>query len=176
MKIRDKVVLVDKNDNQIGVMEKMEAHTKGELHRAFSIFIFNSLGELLLQRRALSKYHSPGLWTNTCCSHPLENEEYKDGAIDRLMFEMGIECNIKEVFSFIYKAKFSNGLIEHEYDRVFVGNYDGDVEYNVDEVHEIKWIELAELYSEIEKNSDEYTEWFKILMNKNIETNFLNKR
>jgi len=176
MKIRDKVVIVDENDNQLATMEKMEAHIKGILHRAFSVCIFNSSGQMLLQRRALSKYHSPGLWTNSCCSHPIENETYLDGALDRLKFEMGIECNLREVFSFTYRAEFDNGLIEYEYDRVFLGVYEGEVKYNFDEVYEIKWISLEELYLDIENNSIEYTEWFKILMNKNKKLDFLKLR
>ena len=118
------VVLVDAHDNQIGLMEKQAAHVNPTLHRAFSIFIFNSKGEMLLQQRALTKYHTPGLWTNTCCSHPRDGESLEQATKRRLMEEMGMECDLKEVFSFIYKADVMQGLIEHEFDHVFIGTTD----------------------------------------------------
>jgi isopentenyl-diphosphate delta-isomerase len=173
MIVRDKVVLVNDKDEILGEMEKMRAHYEAKLHRAFSIIIFNDKGQMLLQRRALSKYHSPGLWTNACCSHPQLNEDYRVGAEERLIAEMGFTVPLKEVHHFIYEAPFENGLTEHEFDRVFVGNYNGDIPFNTDEVEEIKWISLSDLYSDIEKYPSLYTEWFKILMAENIKNPFL---
>lgn len=170
---RNKVVLVNRNDEVKGTMEKMKAHYDGVLHRAFSILIFNEAGEILLQRRALSKYHSPGLWTNACCSHPQLDERYKEGAEERLMAEMGFTVSLKEVHHFIYKASFENGLTEHEFDRVFIGDYNGDVPFNLEEVDAIKWLTVESLYEDMEKNPNEYTEWFKILMTENKENPFL---
>lgn len=158
------VILVDKNDNSIGIMEKMEAHVKAELHRAFSVFIFNSKGELLLQRRAAHKYHSPSLWTNTVCSHPREGET-TDGAAHRRIFEeMGMDCDFKEVFCFLYKANVGQGLIEHEYDHVFIGKSDNVPVPNADEVDEWKYIKIVDLLSDIDANPDDYTVWFKIAL------------
>ncbi|MCK5824919.1 MAG: isopentenyl-diphosphate Delta-isomerase [Ichthyobacteriaceae bacterium] len=162
----EKVVLVNTNDEQIGVMEKMEAHEKALLHRAFSVFVINSKNQLMIQRRALGKYHSPGLWTNTCCSHPRENESYANGAHRRLVEEMGFDCNLNEVFSFIYKAPFDNGLTEHEFDRVFVGTCETQPVINTDEVDSWKWIDMPELVDDIKNNSDNYTVWFKIIFEK----------
>ncbi len=157
-----KVILVDKNDDEIGEMEKMEAHVKGKLHRAFSVFIFNSEGKLLIQKRAKKKYHSGGLWTNTCCSHPVPKEETKKGAIRRLEEEMGIRCNnLKEVYKFIYKKKFSNGLIEYEYDHVFFGKSNKEPVLNAEEVEIWKWIDIKNLKKEIKNNSKKYTYWLK---------------
>lgn len=164
---RNKVVLVNENDTVIGEEEKMKAHYDGVLHRAFSILIFNNRGEMLLQKRALSKYHSPGLWTNACCSHPQLNESYKAGAEERLLAELGFTVDLKEVHDFIYKAEFDNGLTEHEFDRVFIGTYNGNIAFNPDEVDEIKWIGVETLYEEIDNNPEKYTEWFKILMGEN---------
>jgi len=170
---RDNVVLVDSNDEVIGEMEKMKAHYESALHRAFSIIIFNDKGEMLLQRRALSKYHSPGLWTNACCSHPQLNEVYKDGAEERLSAELGFTVTLKEVHHFIYKAPFENGLTEHEFDRVFVGTYNGNIPFNRDEVEEVKWITVADLYDHMRMKPSFYTEWFKILMAENENIRFL---
>jgi len=125
MVAKELVVLVDENDNEIGVEEKINAHRKGLLHRAFSIFVFNSKNELLLQKRAADKYHSGGLWSNTCCSHPRPGENLKDAAHRRLQEEMGFDCSLREVFSFLYKKSFDNGLTEHELDHVFFGKFDG---------------------------------------------------
>src|SRR4030095_7998604 len=124
------VILVDQEDRPSGTAEKMEAHRKGLLHRAFSVFIFNSKGEMLLQQRALSKYHSGGLWTNACCSHPAPGEKTKDGAIRRLNEELGFETPVEKVFDFVYKAEFDNGLTEHEFDHVFAGEYEGQLNVN----------------------------------------------
>lgn len=159
------VVLVNENDEQLGLMEKQQAHVSGLLHRAFSVFIFNSKGETLLQKRAQEKYHSPGLWTNTCCSHPRENETYAEGAKRRLKEEMGFECELEEKFHFIYKAKLENELYEHELDYVFTGNYDGEIRISKEEVDDFKWISMEELTDDINKNPDDYTVWFKIIFN-----------
>jgi isopentenyl-diphosphate delta-isomerase len=155
------VILVDKSDKQIGIKEKLKAHQEGKLHRAFSVFIFNPKKELLLQKRAKGKYHSSGLWTNTCCSHPQSGKDIKDEAETRLKDEMGITCNLTEKFSFIYKVKFDNGLYEHEYDYVFFGRYDGKVKPNKDEVESYKWISLNELKKDIKQNPKKYTYWLK---------------
>ena len=158
----EKVILVDKNDNQVGLMPKLEAHKKGVLHRAFSIFIFNSKYELLLQKRASAKYHSGGLWTNTCCSHPRENEDIIDAANRRLDEEMGIKTSLRKVYDFIYKAELDNQLTEHEFDHVFYGVYDNDPILNKDEADDFKWVDMETLNNDIIKNEDNYTVWFKI--------------
>ena len=157
----ERVILVDENDIAIGDMEKMEAHNKGKLHRAFSVFIFNSKDELLLQRRALDKYHSGGLWTNSCCSHPRVNEDLFKATERRLVEEIGIETKLKEAFSFIYRADLDNNLIEYEYDHVFFGIYDEAPILNYDEVIDYKWISLDDLVEDIKFNSDKYTYWLK---------------
>ena len=158
----EKVILVDKNDNQVGLMPKLEAHEKGVLHRAFSIFIFNSKYELLLQKRASSKYHSGGLWTNTCCSHPREGEDTLDAANRRLDEEMGIKTSLRKVYNFIYKAELDNQLTEHEFDHVFYGVCDNDPILNKDEAEDFKWVDMETLNNDIMKNEDNYTVWFKI--------------
>ena len=158
----EKVILVDENDNQVGVMPKLEAHQKGLLHRAFSVFIFNSKYELLLQKRASSKYHSGGLWTNTCCSHPREGEEILDAAKRRLIEEMGIDTSLRKVHDFIYKAELDNDLTEHEFDHVFYGIYNEDPIINEDEADDFKWIDMDSLNEDIKQNGDNYTIWFKI--------------
>lgn len=160
------VVLIDEQDNPIGLMEKQEAHVAGLLHRAFSVFVFNSKGQLLLQQRADEKYHSPGLWTNSCCSHPREGETYEEAAHRRLVEELGFDCEIEEKFLFIYKAKLGEQLFEHELDRVFVGYYDGPIEFNTDEVKAVKWIDMDELIQDIENRPEKYTAWFKIIFEK----------
>ena len=158
----EKVILVDKNDNQVGLMPKLEAHEKGVLHRAFSIFIFNSNYELLLQKRASSKYHSGGLWTNTWCSHPREGEDILDAANRRLDEEMGIKTSLRKVYDFIYKAELDNQLTEHEFDHVFYGVFDNDPILNEDEAEDFKWVDMETLNNDIIKNEDNYTVWFKI--------------
>ena len=158
----EKVILVDENDNQVGVMPKLEAHQKGLLHRAFSVFIFNSKYELLLQKRASSKYHSGGLWTNTCCSHPREGEDTLDAANRRLIEEMGIETSLRKVHDFIYKAELDNNLTEHEFDHVFYGIYNEDPIINKDEADDFKWIDMDSLNEDIKTNGNNYTIWFKI--------------
>ncbi|MDG1527627.1 MAG: isopentenyl-diphosphate Delta-isomerase [Polaribacter sp.] len=161
--IEEQVILVDKNDNQIGLMPKMEAHEKALLHRAFSVFTFNEKGQLLLQQRASDKYHSPLLWTNTCCSHQRNGETSLEAGKRRLQEEMGFTCDLEEVFSFIYKAPFDNGLTEHELDHVMVGRYNENPIINKDEVESFKWMTLEEVKDDIENNPQIYTEWFKII-------------
>ncbi len=158
----EEVVLVNQNGLETGTMEKIEAHKKGLLHRAFSVFIINSSGHLLLQRRASGKYHSPGLWTNTCCSHPRPGESVNEAARRRLKEEMGMDCSLTELFTFIYKTEFENGLTEHEFDHVLVGISDKDPVPDPDEVDEYEYAELEFLLVDIDKNPRDYTEWFKI--------------
>lgn len=158
------VVLVDKDDNSIGIMEKMEAHEKAVLHRAFSVFIFNTNGELLLQQRAAHKYHSPLLWTNTVCSHPRENETTEEAAHRRIVEEMGMDCEFEEAFSFLYKADVGQGLIEHEYDHVYIGLSNSKPDINTDEVCAWKHVNLQWLETDVVDNPSEYTEWFKIAL------------
>jgi len=162
----EEVVLVNEKDEVIGTMEKIEAHQKALLHRAFSVFVINKNNELMIQRRALTKYHSPGLWTNTCCSHPRINESYGDAAHRRMHEEMGFDCDLKEEFSFIYKAEFDNGLTEHELDHVFVGYSEKEPVINPEEVDSWKWINIDELKADIIANPDNYTAWFKIIFEK----------
>tara|TARA_B100000609_G_scaffold183927_1_gene166598 strand:- start:419 stop:937 length:519 start_codon:yes stop_codon:yes gene_type:complete len=158
----ENVILVDEKDNQVGLMPKLEAHQKGLLHRAFSVFIFNSDYKLLLQKRASSKYHSGGLWTNTCCSHPRDGEDTIDAANRRLNEEMGIKTSLRKVFDFIYTAELDNNLIENEFDHVFYGVYDIDPIINKDEAEDFKWVDIETLKNDIENNKDQYTVWFKI--------------
>lgn len=160
----EQVILVDKDDNEIGTMEKMEAHQKGLLHRAFSVLIFNSKGEWLIQKRAGSKYHSAGLWTNTCCSHPRPGEKIEQAANRRLKEEMGIEVKSRLSHTFIYKADLGNGLIENELDYVFTGTFDGVPVINPTEVEGWKFISLTNLKKEIEERPLEFTPWFKIIL------------
>jgi len=156
------VILVDASDRQTGVMEKMEAHRKGLLHRAFSVFIFNSKGEMLLQQRALNKYHSGGLWTNTCCSHPLPGEETEEAANRRLHEELGFETSIQKIFDFTYKADFDNGLTEHEFDHVFTGQYEGEIEFNKEEVMDICFKSIGEIRNSLQMQPQKFTAWFHL--------------
>lgn len=162
----EKVILVDENDNQIGLMAKMEAHEKALLHRAFSVFIFNDKNELMLQQRAKHKYHSPGLWTNTCCSHQREGETNIEAGKRRLQEEMGFVTELKETTSFMYKAPFDNGLTEHEYDHVMIGYFNDEPMINEDEVAAWKWMPLEDVKNDIAKSPDNYTAWFKIIFEK----------
>lgn len=157
----EKIILVDRKDRKTGTGEKLEVHKAGRLHRAFSIFVFNSKGETLLQKRAKGKYHSGGLWTNACCSHPREGEELKEAVHRRLKQEMGFDCSLKEIFSFIYKVKFGNGLYEHELDHVFVGRFEGKPVPDPEEAEGWKWVSLKELKKDIQKNPQNYTYWLK---------------
>ena len=163
--MNDYVILVDENNNQIGLEEKILAHKKNLLHRAFSIFIFNDSSEILLQKRAPNKYHSGNLWTNTCCSHPLENLSLVESAKKRLVEEMGIKANLNEVFSFIYQAEFDNGLSEYEYDHVLFGISNNQPILNPDEAIDYKWIKISDLKAQIEKNPGNFTVWLQIMIN-----------
>lgn len=158
------VVLVNPEDEVLGLMDKQQAHINGVLHRAFSVFLFNSKGEMLLQKRAPGKYHSPGKWTNAVCSHPRENETYLQAAGRRIKEELGIETELSEKFYFIYKADVGGGLWENELDHVFVGNYEADFDLNKEEVEEVRFISMEELDKEITKNPENFTEWFKIIL------------
>ena len=156
------IILIDENDNQVGVGEKMPVHEQGLLHRAFSVFLFNVKGEMLLQQRAIEKYHSGGLWTNTCCSHPMPGEEVLPAANRRLMEEMGIRAELTKLFDLRYKASFSNGLIENEFDHIFIGNFDGEAFPNREEVMSYKYSSLQEIENELKLNPDLYTAWFQL--------------
>ena len=165
----ENVILVNERDEQIGVEEKLKAHQEGKLHRAFSIFIFNDRKELLLQQRALDKYHSGGLWTNTCCGHPRPEEDTVKAGQRRLNEEMGIVCELKEIFSFVYKVEFQNGLTENEFDHVLFGTYNDDPLPNLEEVESYRWITLADLKSDIKNHPEIYSEWLKICIDKVLE-------
>lgn len=156
------VILVDENDHEIGKMEKLQAHVEAKLHRAFSVFIFNSRGELLLQQRAFTKYHTPGLWTNTCCSHPRPGEATADAAHRRMVEEMGFDCDFEEVFSFMYKARFTNELTEHEIDHVFIGFSDTQPVINPTEVQDYHYANMNVLAKEINDSPENFTIWFRI--------------
>ena len=156
------VVLVDGSDNEIGVMEKMEAHRRGLLHRAFSVFIFNHAGEMLLQRRAIEKYHSGGLWTNACCSHPRPGEDVALAANRRLEEELGFQTSLKPLFSFTYQTEFGNGLTEHEFDHVLAGFYDGKIDPDPTEVEEFRYSSLSKISEEMISNPENFTSWFRI--------------
>ncbi|CAL2074850.1 isopentenyl-diphosphate Delta-isomerase [Tenacibaculum sp. 190524A05c] len=173
----ENVILVDEQDNEVGFMEKIEAHEKAVLHRAFSVFVFNDNNELMLQQRAKSKYHSPLLWTNTCCSHQRKGESNISAGKRRLQEEMGFVCELEEVFSFIYKAPFDNGLTEHELDHVMIGRYNDEPVINPDEVESFQWMSLEAVKNDIAENPEEYTAWFKIIFDKSYEkiANFNNK-
>ena len=156
------VILVDEHDVPTGTMEKMEVHQKALLHRAFSIFVFNDKGEMLLHKRADKKYHSGGLWTNACCSHPKPEEETAAAAAIRLQEEMGFNTKLTKAFDFIYKAAFDNGLTEHEFDHVFIGTYEGDILPNPEEVSDYCFKPVEEIKNSIQFHPQKYTEWFKI--------------
>jgi isopentenyl-diphosphate Delta-isomerase len=159
----ENVILVDNNDTEIGVMEKLQAHERGILHRAFSILLFNTEGNMLLQKRALHKYHSPGLWTNTCCSHPRPGESMEKATQRRLKEEMGIHVPLEFKFKFIYKARLEN-LIEHEYDHVFIGTFNGTPIINQEEVADWKFIHPSAIADDMERNPEHYSVWFHLIM------------
>jgi isopentenyl-diphosphate delta-isomerase len=159
----EEVILVSPQDEEIGYMEKMEAHQLGLLHRAFSVFLFNSKGEMLLQKRALSKYHSGGLWTNACCSHPRKGETIEQAASRRTREELGCEPELQKIHSFIYKAALDNNLTEHEFDHVLFGNYEGEMNLNVDEVSDIVYLPIQQIRQEMNEQPDKFTVWFKII-------------
>ncbi len=159
----EKVILVDINDEPIGLMEKIAAHEQALLHRAFSVFILNDNNEIMLQQRAASKYHSPLLWTNTCCSHQRPGETNIQAGKRRLQEEMGFEADLTEIFNFIYKAPFDNGLTEHELDHVMIGKYNEEPNINKDEVESWKWMSIDAIKTDMQENPDDYTAWFKII-------------
>jgi isopentenyl-diphosphate delta-isomerase len=162
----DHVILVNPQDVQIGTMPKMEAHEKAQLHRAFSVFVMNDQGQTMLQQRAAHKYHSPLLWTNTCCSHQRVGENNVEAGKRRLQEEMGFVTDLKELFSFIYKAPFDNGLTEHELDHVMIGTYNAAPKINREEVADWKWMQPNDIQKDIVQNPGHYTVWFKIIFEK----------
>ena len=162
----EEVILVNEQDEQIGLMEKLEAHQKGALHRAVSVFIFNEKGELLLQKRASTKYHGAGLWTNTCCTHPRDGETNLDCANRRLREEMGFDAKLEERFSFIYKSEVENGLVENEFDHVFFGVYDGEIQPNAEEVEDCTFVPLGNVSKEADQHPERFSIWFRIILEK----------
>lgn len=162
----ERVILVDRKDKQIGTEEKMKAHLEAKLHRAFSIYIFNSKGELLIQQRALGKYHCPGIWANTCCSHPRPGENMEEATHRRLIEEMGFDAELKETMKFIYTIKFDNGLTENEFLHVLTGKADVLPKINPEEVNGWKWIHIPELKKDIKENPEKYAYWFKMTIEK----------
>lgn len=159
----ENVILVNQNDEQIGLMPKMEAHEKAVLHRAFSVFVMNDKNEIMLQQRANQKYHSPLLWTNTCCSHQRDGETNIQAGSRRLFEEMGFQTTLKELFHFIYKAPFDNGLTEHELDHVMIGYYNEEPKINPEEVESWKWMSIEDVAKDIQVQPEIYTVWFKII-------------
>ena len=164
--VEEQVILVNEHDEQIGLMPKMEAHEKAVLHRAFSVFVFNTKNELMLQQRAAHKYHSPLLWTNTCCSHQRDGESNIEAGTRRLKQEMGFTTDLKETTSFIYKAPFDNGLTEHELDHIMLGYYENEPIINKQEVEDWKWMPLEDVKHDINVHPEQYTAWFKIIFEK----------
>lgn len=162
------VLLVNEHDEVVGEMEKLEAHQKGLLHRAFSILIYNGKGELLLQQRSLNKYHSAGLWTNTCCSHPCKNESVLEAGNRRLKEEMGFSCTLHHSFHFIYQTPLDSGLIEHELDHVLFGIYSGNIEPNPQEVMAYKWMSMNDIEQAISATPEQFTVWFQLLFTSHL--------
>jgi isopentenyl-diphosphate Delta-isomerase len=158
--MKAQVILVNERDEETGLMEKMEAHVRGVLHRAFSVFILNDSGEMLIHQRALDKYHSGGLWTNACCSHPLPGETVEAAAHRRLWEEMGFDCPLRELFQFTYRTEFDNGLIEHEYDHVWVGTYNGVINPDPGEVHAFHFLSVDEITRRLLATPEQFTSWF----------------
>jgi isopentenyl-diphosphate Delta-isomerase len=173
--LEEEIILVDENDMELGFMPKLEAHQKGLLHRAFSILVFNEKGELLIHKRADNKYHSSGLWTNTCCSHPRKGEAVEDAIHRRLQEEMGFDCNLQFAYKFIYKTDLENDLIEYEYDHVFIGEYNYAIHPDPAEVSDYKWISLSNLRNDILKNPQNYTFWFQLIVNEHLKSFHFNK-
>lgn len=162
---QEEVVLVNENNEVVGYSEKLDAHQKGILHRAISVIIFNSKGEMLIQQRGLKKYHWAGIWSNTCCSHPRKDESFKAAAERRLYEELGFKTPLTEAFHFIYKAyDKQSGLTEHEYDTVFTGTFDDSFQFNEDEIAAVEWIQPSALLSDIEQHPEKYSFWFKIIL------------
>ena len=164
--IEENVILVNQDDKQIGLMPKLEAHEKAVLHRAFSVFVLNDKNEIMLQQRAIHKYHSPLLWTNTCCSHQREGESNIQAGNRRLYEEMGFKTELKELFHFIYKAPFDNGLTEHELDHVMIGYYNGEPQINIEEAQNWKWMSIEDVRIDMQFQPELYTVWFKIIFDK----------
>jgi isopentenyl-diphosphate delta-isomerase len=162
--MEEQVILVDENDRAIGVGEKCRTHLEGQLHRALSVFIFNRKGELLLQKRAPTKYHSGGLWSNTCCSHPRPGEEIEAAAHRRLQEEMGFDCELKEAVSFIYKAELDHSFIEYEYDHILIGQFEGEPRLNIDEAMDWRWIDMKTLREDLQVNQEDYTYWLRFIV------------
>lgn len=162
----EQVILVNEQDQEIGLMSKMEAHEKAVLHRAFSVFILNKKGQLMLQQRAFHKYHSPGLWTNTCCSHQREGEDNIEAGKRRLQEEMGFSTSLEVLFNFIYKAPFDNGLTEHELDHVLLGYYEAPPQVNPEEVAAWKWMDLEAVAEALKARPQDFTAWFKIIFDR----------
>lgn len=167
--MKAQVILVNERDEETGLMEKMEAHVKGLLHRAFSVFIMNDNGEMLIHQRALDKYHSGGLWTNACCSHPMPGESVEAAAHRRLSEEMGFDCPLRELFQFTYRTEFDNGLIEHEYDHVWVGTYNGVINPDPGEVHAFRFLSVDELTRQLSAAPEQFTSWFRLAFPKVIQ-------
>jgi len=172
--MNQQLILVNENDEEIGFGEKMIVHQKAQLHRAFSIFVMNSQNQLLLQKRAYQKYHSGGLWANTCCSHPIRGERQEDTIHRRLQEEMGFDCDLKHMFHFIYQAELDNELTEYEYDHVYLGRFNGIPNPDSDEVCEWKWMDLVKVHDDIKKNPDIYTYWIKHAFNQ-FYNNYVNE-
>ena len=168
------VIIVDQDDRPLGVEEKLAAHQLGLLHRAFSIFLINHEKKFLLQKRAANKYHSGGLWTNTCCGHAIPDEEIKKTAVRRLKEEMGISCDFEHLFSFQYKVVLHNSLTENEIDHVYIGSFNGLPALNTDEAEDYRWVGLPEIVAEIEQSPDNFTYWFKEIVSNKIFTNKFN--
>ncbi len=167
--MEDRVILVNESDREIGSAGKLEAHRDGKLHRAFSIFVFNAKGELLLQKRSTKKYHSDGLWTNTCCSHPRPGERIETEVLQRLQQEMGFQCDLQWIFSFPYKVQFRNNLIENEIDHVFIGRFEGTPSPNPDEVDDWKWMDLEVLVHDVKLHPHAYSYWLTICLDQVLE-------
>lgn len=168
-RMEDQIILVDEQDREIGTAGKLDAHRAGQRHRAFSIFVFNPAGQLLLQKRASKKYHSGGLWSNTCCSHPRPGASLEEEAHRRLKEEMGFECDLQRIFSFEYRVQFENDLWENEIDHVFVGGYDGNPSPDPEEAEDWKWMDLEALVNDVKTNPESYSYWLRISIDQVLE-------
>lgn len=167
--MKELVILVDESDREVGVREKLDAHRRGELHRAFSIFVFSPDGKILLQKRARTKYHSDGLWSNSCCSHPRPGASIEEEAQRKLHQEMGFRCELKEIFDFIYKAEMNNDLTEYEFDHVFIGEFDGTPVPNPEEAEDWRWMDVRDLQKDLAENPERYSYWLKICIDRVLE-------
>lgn len=157
------VVLVDERDGERGTMGKLQAHEEGELHRALSVLVFNSDGHMLLQKRADGKYHSPGKWSNACCTHPLPGEGVEEAAHRRLQEELGFDCELQEVGQVVYRADVGGGLTEHEFDHILLGQFDGEPDLDPQEVAEVRWAPLKDIERDVLENPEDYTPWFRMI-------------